>query len=366
MLTVLFFLGLGLVQVYSSSFIFAIESLGDGHYFFKKQLVFVAFSFCAFVAAYMIPEKHIEKVGIALWCLACLSLFLTLVPAFSIKAGGAQRWLKLPFGQRFEPAELVKCTLPFLVASFVSRPFRTQKYLPWAIFALIITPVFVIFLKQPDFGSFTICLFIFFAVLFSFGLDWRYLASAGVIAVPAFYFLVVRVPYRYARITAFLDPWADPAKKGFQIIQSMLSFYSGGVSGVGLGQGQGKLFFLPEAHTDFALSVLAEEMGFVGVSFVLLLYGFIILKGFQIVLKAKNNYQIALALGLTCAFTFSVLINIGVTMGLLPPKGLSLPFLSYGGSSLFTTCMSIGFLLNIEKNNLMGVQREKFTGFKIL
>jgi cell division protein FtsW len=169
-------------------------------------------------------------------------------------------------------------------------------------------------------------------------------------ALPAFYVLVMSVPYRRARVLAFLDPWADPDQKGFQVIQSMLSFSSGGIFGAGLGQGQGKLFFLPEAHTDFTMAVLGEEIGFIGFISVMALYGFIVVRGFQIALKTENTFRRALALGITITFAFSVFINAGVVMGLLPTKGLTLPFLSYGGSSLVALSLVLGLLLNIEKS----------------
>ncbi|MCB0412631.1 MAG: FtsW/RodA/SpoVE family cell cycle protein, partial [Bdellovibrionales bacterium] len=161
--------------------------------------------------------------------------------------------------------------------------------------------------------------------------------------------LVVQVPYRYQRIQAFLDPWSDPSHKGFQVIQSMLSFHSGGLTGVGLGQGQGKLFFLPEAHTDFTLAVLGEEMGFLGFLLVVSLFGFIVFRSLQIALQNEDFERRAIALGLCLVFSFQIFINMGVSMGLLPPKGLTLPFLSYGGSSLICSCLAMGWILNLDR-----------------
>ncbi|MGE3757541.1 MAG: FtsW/RodA/SpoVE family cell cycle protein, partial [Pseudobdellovibrionaceae bacterium] len=175
--------------------------------------------------------------------------------------------------------------------------------------------------------------------------------AALAIAIPAFYILVMSVPYRRARVLGFLDPWSDPESKGFQVIQSMLSFHSGGLTGVGLGQGQGKLFFLPEAHTDFTLAVLGEEMGFVGFILLMFLYGFIVFKGFQIAIRTGSPFRKAVALGLTMTFALTVFINVGVVLGILPTKGLTLPFLSYGGSSLLTKSLMFGFLLAIERTD---------------
>ncbi|MCB0419766.1 MAG: FtsW/RodA/SpoVE family cell cycle protein, partial [Bdellovibrionales bacterium] len=170
-------------------------------------------------------------------------------------------------------------------------------------------------------------------------------------------------PYREARIRAFLDPWSDPAQKGFQVIQSMLAFSSGGLWGEGLGQGQGKLFFLPEAHTDFILAVFGEEMGFVGIAFVLTLYGFVVFKGFQFSVRLEDKFAQSVALGLTMTLGLSIFVNMGVVMGLLPTKGLTLPLMSYGGSSLLSTCFACGILLNLGKEGVRLVPQ--FRGFKI-
>ena len=158
-------------------------------------------------------------------------------------------------------------------------------------------------------------------------------------------------PYRRVRVEAFLNPWADPGEKGFQVIQSLLSFYSGGLTGVGLGEGQGKLFFLPEAHTDFTLAVLGEEMGFIGFFVLLMVFAFIVFRGFQIALHLKSPRERAMALSFSLLLIFAVFINVGVTLGLLPTKGLTLPLISYGGSSLICTGLMMGWLLNLEEQS---------------
>jgi cell division protein FtsW len=237
-----------------------------------------------------------------------------------------------------------------LFASLLVREKNFLGKLKWWFIALMLVAPVGVLLKQPDFGSFAIIVCVGVALLFAFGLKWRYIFASFAVILPAFYLLVMRVPYRRDRVLAFLDPWADADQKGFQVIQSMLSFHSGGLAGSGLGQGQGKLFFLPEAHTDFTLAVLGEEMGFIGFLCVLALYGFIVLRGFQIASRCQSLFRRALALGVSITFALSVIINAGVVMGLLPTKGLTLPFLSYGGSSLVVLCLMFGLLLNLEKN----------------
>ncbi|MCB0419889.1 MAG: FtsW/RodA/SpoVE family cell cycle protein, partial [Bdellovibrionales bacterium] len=243
LLVLLFLIGLGVVQVYSSSYIFAIEQYGDGLYFFKKQAIYACLGVVALVSGYMVPWKHLRQWGWMLWVIAVVGIGLTFVPGLGIKSGGAVRWLQLPMGFRFEPGELLKLSFPFVTAYFLcmdSQKIGKWKYLIWTLITVV--PLFMV-LKQPDFGTIVICCAVFLGTIFVYGMPLRYLLASALASVPAFYLLVWSVPYRQARILAFLDPWADPAKKGFQVIQSMLSFHSGGIWGAGLGQGQGKLFF---------------------------------------------------------------------------------------------------------------------------
>jgi cell division protein FtsW len=217
-------------------------------------------------------------------------------------------------------------------------------------FFLVMAPL-VVLLKQPDFGSFVIISLLTFCLFVTFGLRWRFILGGLTVALPTLAYMVMSTPYRRVRVEAFLNPWADPAEKGFQVIQSLLSFYSGGITGVGLGQGQGKLFFLPEAHTDFTMAVLGEEMGFVGFSILLMVYGFLVFRGFQVSLQLKRYHDRVIALSLSLLLVFAVFINAGVALGLLPTKGLTLPLLSYGGSSLICTGLCIGWLLNLTRES---------------
>lgn len=349
-LAIITLLGIGLVQVYSSSFIFAIESYGDGLFFFKRQLLFAIIAFCVLVGTVHIPFRWIEKYGWVVWLAATLGVAATYVPGLGVRVGGALRWIQLPFGLRLEPGEILKIAFSLWFASLLTRKenFLTKVKWPWLFLATVV-PLGLL-LKQPDFGTFAIIVIVGVTSLFAFGLQWRYIIAAFAVMVPSFYMLVMTVPYRRARVLAFLDPWSDPAQKGFQVIQSMLSFHSGGLTGVGLGQGQGKLFFLPEAHTDFTMAVFGEEMGFVGFLVLLALYGFVVFRGIQIAVKAEDTFKRSLALGLSVTFALSVFINAGVVMGLLPTKGLTLPFLSYGGSSLLALCFMFGLILNIENS----------------
>jgi cell division protein FtsW len=257
-------IGLGLIQVYSSSFIFAHEKFGDGLYFIKRQLVFAAVGAFLMCALWRIPTKWVEKYGIVLAPIAILLLLATIIPGIGVRVGGAKRWLPVIAGVRLEPCEIYKIALPFVLATFVTYDLEKFGKWKWAIRASVLGLPMAILMLQPDFGSFTMCVLVIATVVFVNGFPWKYLAMAAAVAAPIFYVFVMMVPYRRARIMAFVDPWQDPMGKGFQGIQSMLTFHSGGLLGVGIGDGPGKLFFLPEAHTDFTLAVFGEETGFIG------------------------------------------------------------------------------------------------------
>ena len=344
-----FLVGLGLVQVYSTSYIFATEVHGDGLFFFRKQMLFAVLGLAAMMFSSSISWRRSYQLGVVLWGLAGLGCIATFVPHLGVKVGGAHRWLNLPFGFRLEPGELLRVTYPFVLAPLVAD-YAAQKIdrVWFGRAALAASPMLVLYL-QPDFGSFVIISSLVFCLFLAFGLRWRLIIGATVVAVPTLAIMILTSPYRRLRVEAFMNPWADPAEKGFQVIQSMLSFYSGGFTGVGLGEGQGKLFFLPEAHTDFTLAVLGEEMGFIGFVVLLAVFGFLVFRSFQTALHLKLRKERAIALSIGLLITFSVFINVGVALGLLPTKGLTLPLISYGGSSLICTGLMVGWLLNLEK-----------------
>ena len=354
LLLVFFLSGLGLVQVYSSSYIFATETYEHGLLFFKKQLMFTVLGFAGlFVLSYLSWSKA-KLVGMGLWGLSVFGLILTLIPEISVTVGGSGRWVSLPFGVRFQPSEWFRITTPFAFIYFMELkekwPLQPSLYWMTSVFSFGL-PVLILIL-QPDFGSVFLFLCLIFCLFFIFGIQWKYIIGSltlGILSVSA---LIMMRPYRMARVRAFLDPWEDPLGSGFQVIQSMLSFHSGGFLGQGLGQGQGKLFFLPEAHTDFTLAVLGEELGFVGFVLFLLIYGYLAYCGLQVVLRTKDWPRKLTAFGLIFLFIISTLIHTGVNLGSLPPTGLVLPFLSYGGNALVCSLLSFGWLIQIENDNI--------------
>jgi cell division protein FtsW len=278
-----------------------------------------------------------------------MTVVAVFIPGIGVRVGGALRWLQLPFGLRFEGAEYLKVFLPLCLATLMTTKWTELGKWSFPVKASILLAPILVLLKHPDFGSFVIATAVIFTVFFCFGLAWKYIFGLGITAFTAFMALIWYVPYRKARLMAFLDPWSDPSGSSFQVVQSMLSLYGGGITGKGLGQSQAKLFFLPEAHTDFTFAVFGEEHGFIGVLILICLYGFVVLKGVRISLKLQDYYHRILAVGLTSIFAYQVFINIGVNVGLLPTKGLTLPFLSYGGSSLVAMGVMFGLLLNVSR-----------------
>lgn len=360
-LAILFLIGLGLVQVYSSSYIFATEMYQDGLFFFRKQLIFAGAAVAILLVVAFLPWRINERIGWLAFSLSILGIVCTFVPHVGVKVGGAHRWIQMPWGFRFEPAELLRVSYPVAIAALLADFAKNEMSPVWWRRAILLVLPLAMLLKQPDFGTFVMCVSLGYLMLFAFGWSWRNVGASILVCIPILFILMLAAPYRVARMQAFLNPWSDPGEKGFQVIQSLLSFYSGGLTGVGLGLGQGKLFFLPEAHTDFTLAVLGEEMGFLGFAFILLLYGFLVFRGFQIALQSHRYKERAVALGLSVMLSFSVLINVAVTLGLAPTKGLTLPLLSYGGSSLFCTALALGWLLSLEREARNADPRDRET-----
>lgn len=343
-------MGFGLIQVFSTSFIFAQDQLGWGYYFFSKQVLFSVLGLLITLGIGQLSMSKIIKYSWLLWPMAIFLVALTFIPGLGIKVGGATRWLNLFGGLRFEPSELLKIAACFWVSSlFNQEQIPVLQVMPTLAKGLLTVTGMGMLLFQPDFGSFVIIFLIYFLLLFYQGLRWKWIILSCGASVLAFVSLILMAPYRKQRILTFLDPWLDPQGHGYQMIQSMMTFSQGGLWGEGLGQGQGKLFFLPEAHTDFTFAVLGEELGLWGAWGLLALYFAIVAQGLKIVQNKQNQFQKQVALALTLLFALSTLINIGMVLGMLPTKGLTLPFLSYGGSSLLVMSLLMGVLIKLQE-----------------
>jgi cell division protein FtsW len=280
--------------------------------------------------------------------LALMLLGLAFVPVLAKEVGGARRWVQL--GRfSFQPAELGKLALVVYLARCLSvqQPWRGQLVRNFLPLAGVVGTLFTFTLLQPDLGTAVLLLTIAVIVLFIGGVPLRYLISSVVVTLPFLYIALVHVGFRWRRLLAFWDPWSVRQDAGFQIVQSLLAFGNGGLVGVGPGAGKQKLFFLPEAHTDFVFAVIGEEFGFIGCLVVLGLYGVVLWHGMAVAGRPQPLFARYLAAGITSMIILQAVMNIAVVVGFLPTKGLPLPFVSYGGSSLVITLVSIGILLGI-------------------
>jgi cell division protein FtsW len=353
MFSVLFLVGIGIVMVYSASSALALKKFGTDYYFLKRQACFSLMGILAMVACRHIPLKVYKALTYPLLLLSMALLVLIQVSGFGVSAGGAARWLNF-MGISFQPSEIARLAMIIYLAYSMSKKQERIKdfyigFLPHVIVLLIFT---ILIFLQPDFGSVVILCTITWIMLFVGGVGLRYLLSSLLLILPAVYFIMLNADYRLRRLTSFLDPWQYPTDAGYQIIHSLMAFGTGGIWGSGIGRGYQKLFYLPEPHTDFIFSVIGEELGLIGVLVILGLYALILWRGISIARNAGQGFNAYLAMGITVAVTLQVCVNMGVSLGLLPTKGLTLPFLSYGGTSLLINMASMGILMNIGAKNV--------------
>jgi cell division protein FtsW len=349
-------MGLGIVMVYSSSFAVAGQRFGDSYHFLKKQALAAVLGIPLMFFFARMNYQRWQVCALPLLALSLGFLILLILPGWRHEVGGSARWLKISF-LSFQPAELAKLALVIYLARSLSRKEERIKsfsagFLPYFI---ILGIFFALVLKQPDFGTGIVFTALVFTMLFIAGTRLLFLGSTLLAALPVLLFVALRADYRKERLLIFLNPWSDPGNAGFQIIQSFLAFGTGKIFGVGLGDGRQKLFYLPEVHTDFILPVIGEELGLLGVTVIIVLFSLLIIRGFQICLRAPDLFGTYLALGITTLMAVQTLLNMGVVMGLLPTKGSTLPFISYGGTSLIINLLAVGILLNISSRAVKGV-----------
>lgn len=339
---------IGTVMIYSSSVLLAADRFGDEYHFLKKQIVFVVIGLLAMVVASRFPYHFWKRLAYPGIILSCLLLIILAVPGMGTTVGGATRWLKIG-SFSFQVSEAVKLAVVIFMAHYLTKKAEHLKeFFRIFMVPLVLTSVVVaLILLQPDFGTAVIVTTTVIFMFFIAGGRVMHLAGLAAAIAPVAVFLLVRESYRVQRIMAFRSPWDDPSEKGYQIIQSFISFGSGGIFGVGLGNSMQKLFYLPEPHTDFILAVLAEEGGFIAVAVVILLFAVLLARGFMIAFRADTMFGTLLASGLTTLLALQGFVNMAVVMGLLPTKGLALPFISYGGTSLIMSMVMVGILINI-------------------
>lgn len=351
LLVTLVLIVIGTVMIYSASSIIAMERFNNEYHFLKKQLIFVFLGLVAMGIMSKIPYQHLRKVAYLGILVSFALLCIVLIPGFGLTVGGATRWLRIG-GISFQVTEVVKVALVlFLAHFFTKKAEHIREFLKVFLVPLIMTFAMIgMILLQPDFGTAVVIMAVMLFMFYLAGCRILYISGVVAAFMPVGIALIMYKSYRLKRFLSFLDPWQDPNNSGFQIIQSFISFGSGGPFGVGIGNSMQKLFYLPEPHTDFILSVIAEEGGFIAVSAVIILFAILIIRGFLITLHSPDLFGTLLAGGLTVIIAVEVCINMACVMGLLPTKGLALPFLSYGGTSLIVSMSIIGILLNISSS----------------
>ena len=348
----------GLVMVYSASIAMADAERFTGfrsHYFLARHAFYIAAGIAAGAFAFRIPLRHWQAAAPWMFMAGVGLLIAVLVPGLGREVNGARRWIGLG-PATFQPSELMKLLVVLYAADYTVRKAAFMDDLKKGFLPMFAVMFFVagMLLREPDFGALVVVTTISMAILFLGGLNWRIFASLAVGLAIAFALLIVSSPYRLQRILGFMDPWADAYGKGYQLSHSLIAFGRGEWLGVGLGASVEKLFYLPEAHTDFLLAVIAEELGLAGVAAVIALFLFFVVRAFAIGRQAaslERYYAALVAQGIGVWLAAQAFINMGVNMGLLPTKGLTLPLLSFGGTGIVVNCVSVAILLRIDFEN---------------
>ncbi|MBF0320834.1 MAG: putative lipid II flippase FtsW [Nitrospirae bacterium] len=328
----------------------AATSLTDLRYL-KKHLASIVLGFCIMAAMYKANADLLKKAALPLLIVSVLLLIAVKMPGIGVTVNGARRWIRV-MHITFQPSELAKLSMVLIMAKYLSG----ESFVPESVKSFVKPVVLMLgvqgmLLLQPDFGSAAIIGIITFSLLFLAGVRIKYILSLGVVLIPVVIKLIME-PYRLKRVLVFLDPWADEKKGGFQLIQSFVALGNGGIDGVGIGKSTQKLFFLPEAKTDFIFAIVGEETGLIGAAIVVLLFFTVFIRGIYIVRRLKEGFFMYTAVGLTLLISIQAVINMAVVSGLLPTKGLPLPFISYGGSSMILNAAAVGILLNLAEGEV--------------
>jgi len=353
--TVLLLLGFGLVMVYSASIAMAESDKAFGHqstYFLVRHAIFLIVGMAAALISFQIPTKVWQRAAPTLFLVGLALLVIVLIPGLGREVNGSRRWIPLIF-ITLQPSELMKLFAAMYVADYTVRKAAflqsfTKGFLPMLGVMLLVA---ALLLREPDFGAFAVIAAISVSILWLGGINARIFVGLLGMLVVGFVLLILSSPYRLQRIVGFMDPWADPYGKGYQLSHALIAFGRGEWLGVGLGGSVEKLLYLPEAHTDFLLAVIAEELGFVGVLAVVALFSWLVMRAFAIAKEAAlydRNFSALLAQGIGVWLGVQSFINMGVNMGLLPTKGLTLPLLSFGGSGIVANCVALAVLLRID------------------
>jgi cell division protein FtsW len=338
------------VMVYSASAVVALERFQQPYLFLTKQALWSVLGLAVLVVAMRVDYRTYRNEAF-IWCLLALVVLMLVGVLFSAPINGTRRWFAVG-GLGIQPSELAKVACVFFTALMLERRMHRIDDLSYSLLpiGLILGLVVALILLQPDFGTSISLALVVAVMVFAAGLHYRYFVGLALAALPAIYIVLVSAPYRRRRLLAFWDPWADPLGDGFQIIQSLVAVGTGGVFGRGLMAGVQKLFYLPEPHTDFIYAVISEELGLVGATAILICFCVIAWRGLRIAARAEDMFGSFVALGLTTMIAAQAFVNISVVLGLMPTKGIPLPLVSFGGSSLLINLLGMGVLLNISQH----------------
>ncbi|MBF0099294.1 MAG: putative lipid II flippase FtsW [Desulfobacterales bacterium] len=348
---VIFLVGIGIVMIYSASSALALKKYGNSFYFLFRQMSYAAVGICMMLLFSYLPYRILRIFTYGFLILSFVLLAATQLSGLGFTAGGAARWIHIG-SFSFQPSEFARFSLIIYLAYSLSKKEEKVKHfsIGFVPHVIVLMSYAIVIALQPDFGSIVILCSLTWIMMFVGGVKIRYLFLTVLPLIVVGYFYMINADYRMDRLKSFQDPWKYKSEEGYQLIQSLLAFGTGGVWGTGIGQGYQKLFYLPEPHTDFIFSVIGEELGMVGALCIVSLYIMIWWRGLWIGMQTEDRFGSLVAVGLSTAIISQVAINMGVTLGLLPTKGLTLPFLSYGGSSLLLNLISVGILLNIGAN----------------
>jgi len=351
----LILLSLGLMTLLSASGIVAERTYADHLYFFKRQLAFAAVGIIVMLVIMSIPRGILYKLQYPILFSSLVLLLLTLTP-LAAKVKGAHRWISLG-PVNIQPMEFAKIALVLYLAYFMSTKQAIVKTFSRGVIPpFAVTGVFcAILIAQPDFGGAAVLSLLLFFMCLAGGTRLIYLAISATLACGGAYLLIMHEAYRFRRILAFLDPFKVAQNEGYQLVQSLYSLGSGGMWGAGIGDSKQKLFFLPDAHTDFIMAIAGEELGFVGLTFIFLLLGLFFWRSMRVAFMQDDLRDRLTAFGLTLMLGLSMVLNMAVVLGVAPPKGLPMPFFSYGGSSLLATFICVGLLLNLSRTARSGI-----------
>ena len=344
-------LAIGAVMIYSASLASAYDKYGDSAYYFKRHIAFMVIGLLFSVFFMSFDYSKVRPYIKPFMILSFILLVAVFIPGIGRSAGGARRWISLgPIS--FQPSEIAKMAMVFYAADLLARKQSDIKSFVHGFLPLVIVLglVVLLILAEPDLGTAVVVTFIIIMMSFVAGVDLKDLVKISLPGLVAIIGLIAAKPYRLKRMTAFFKPWEDPRGVSFQIIQSFIAMGSGGIFGVGLAHSKQKLFYLPEAHTDFIFAIIGEELGLLGALSIIFIYLLFILLGFKIASSARDLFGQFLGFGLVSMMAIQIIINIAAVTGMIPTKGLPLPFISYGGSSLVYNMVSVGLLLNIARH----------------